>query len=216
MKRRDWAILLAAWLVVAVGLIGGMVLLQSRSESTSSLPTVQPPTVVATFTVEYVEVTARRLYPLAEENAKAWQPDVKLAGVSAAWPQTALNLVGKPVVWQYRFYSPSQNWLYFVSVTPDGRVSGSPHLRSESRPPATFSADDWQIDSVQALAGWLDSGGGRFLGQNPGERVIAQLGLDPARGRLEWSVAGLDATGQKYWIAVIDASSGQVSLPQKD
>ncbi len=216
MKRRDWIILLAAWLVVAAGLIGGIILLQSRSESISSLPTVQPPAVVATFTVEYAEVTARRLYPLAEAKAKEWQPDVKLAGVSAAWPQTALNLVGKPVPWQYRFYSPSQNWLYFVSVTPDGQVSGSPHFRSESRPPATFSADAWQIDSVQALAAWLDSGGGRFLGQNPGEQVIAQLGLDPARGRLEWSVAGLDATGQKYWMAVIDAGSGQVSLPSQN
>ncbi len=213
MKRRDWIILLAAWLVAAVALVVGLLLLLPRPGTVLSIPTSLPPTVVPTFTVEYVQVTARRLYPLAEANAKAWQPDVEPAGVTASWPQTAVNLVGNPVEWQFRFYSPSQNRLYFVSVTPDGRVSGSPHFRTESRPPATFSVDDWQVDSVQALARWLDSGGGQFLGQNPGVQVVAQLGLDPARRRLVWNVAGLDAAGEKYWVAVIDAGSGQVSLP---
>jgi hypothetical protein len=213
MKRRDWAILLGAWLVVAIGLVAVVILLQPRSNNIRAGVTSVPPTVVPTFTVEYVEVTARRLYDLAEADAKSWQPDVEPAGVSADWPHTAVNLVGNPAEWQFRFYSPSKNYLYFVSVTPDGQVSGSPHFQSESRPPATFSVDDWQVDSVQALAGWLDSGGGQFLAQNPGVQVVAQLGLDPTSGRLAWNVAGLDDTAEKYWLAVIDARTGQVSRP---
>ncbi|MFW9842916.1 MAG: hypothetical protein ACFFES_18685, partial [Candidatus Thorarchaeota archaeon] len=148
--------------------------------------------------------------------AKSWQPDVELAGASAVWPQTAVNLVGNPVEWQFRFYSPSKNFLYFVSVTPDGQIHGSRHFRSESRPPDTFSVEDWQVDSVQALTGWLDSGGGGFLGQNPGVQVVAQLGLDPASQRLTWSVAGLNDTGEKYWAASIDAITGQVSVPTEE
>jgi hypothetical protein len=214
MRRRDWAILLTAWLVVAIGLVAVIILLRPRPGSIQAIPTGVRPTVVPTFTVEYVEVTARRLYDLAAADASGWQPDVELAGASAVWPQTAVNLLGNPVEWQFRFYSPSRNYLYFVSVTPDGQVSGGPHFRSETRPPATFSVDNWQVDSVQALAGWLDSGGGRFLGQNPGVQVVAQLGLDPASTRLTWNVAGLNDTGEKYWVAFIDAGTGQVSLPE--
>jgi hypothetical protein len=212
MRRRDLVILLVAWAVVAIGLFAAVILLLRGPRGIQAIPTgVQ--TVVPTYTVEYVEVTARQLYQLAEADAKGWQPDVEPAGASAVWPQTAVNLVGNPVEWQFRFYSPSRNYLYFVSVTPDGQVRGDPHFRSESRPPATFSVEDWQVDSVQAVAGWLDSGGGGFLGQNPGVQVVAQLGLDPASERLTWSVAGLNDTGEKYWVATIDATGGQVSVP---
>jgi hypothetical protein len=164
--------------------------------------------------VQFVEVTARRLYPAAEALARAWAPDAQLVGANAEWSTTAVNLIGKPTDWSFRFYSPSLNRLYLVGVTSDGQAAGAPHFRKEDRPPATIQPEEWSIDSPEALAGWLDHGGGDLLGRSPGVSVSIQLGVDPASGGATWIVSAFEADSDQPVAFKIDAVTGQVAAWQ--
>jgi hypothetical protein len=215
LNRRDLAILLAAWLVVAVAIVTALLLLRPFGELSRPGQPALAPTVAPTYTVEYVQVTARSLYPQAEAAARQWQTDVQLAGVTTSWPQTAVNLVGDPTTWMFRFYSPSQKRLYLVSVTPDGQVTGMPHFQTQASPPAMIDVEAWQIDAPDALAAWLDNGGGSFLGQHPGIEVLAQLSADETReGQPVWTVVGLGDAPDEYWVVLVDANTGQSRRPE--
>jgi hypothetical protein len=215
LKRRDLAILLAAWLVVAVAIVAVLILLRPFGELSRPSQSALAPTVAPTYTVEYIQVTARSLYPQAEAAAREWQTDVQLAGVATSWPQTAVNLVGNPTTWMFRFYSPSQKRLYLVSVTPDGQVTGMPHFQTQTSPPAMIDVEAWQIDAPDAVAAWLDNGGGSFLGQHPGIEVLAQLSADETRGgQPVWTVVGLGDAPDEYWVVLVDANTGQARRPE--
>jgi hypothetical protein len=215
LKRRDLAILFAAWLVVAVAIVTALILLRPFGELSRPGQPALAPTVAPTYTVEYVQVTARSLYPQAEAAARQWQTDVQLAGVTTSWSQTAVNLVGNPTTWMFRFYSPSQKRLYLVSVTPDGQVTGMPHFQTQTSPPAMIDVEAWQIDAPDALAAWLDNGGGSFLGQHPGIEVLAQLSADETRGgQPVWTVVGLGDAPDEYWVVLVDANTGQSRRPE--
>jgi hypothetical protein len=215
LKRRDLVILVAAWLVAALGIVTAVILLWPSGElSRPSLPTTIAPTVAPTYTVEYTQVTARSLYPQAETTAREWQADVQLAGIATNWPQTAVNLVGNPTSWTFRFYSPSQGRLYLASVTPDGQVTGMPHFRTQTSPPTVIDVEAWQVDAPDAVAVWLDNGGGSFLGQHPGIEVLAQLSADEISGRPTWTIVGLGEAPDEYWVILVDANTGQARRPE--
>lgn len=215
LKRRDLTILLVAWLVVAVGILTAMILLWPFGELSTPGQAAVAPTVAPTYTVEFSQVTARSLYPQAEAAARAWQADAELAGVATNWAQTAVNLVGNPTTWTFRFYSPLQRRLFLVSVTPDGQVTGVPHFQTQTSPPAVIDVAAWQIDAPDAVAAWLDNGGGSFLGQHPGVEVLAQLSADETRGGQPlWTVVGLGETPDEYWVVLVDANTGQARRPE--
>jgi hypothetical protein len=220
LKRREILILIGLWLLVAALLSGGVVwYLLSRPAGQPSFgqagpaagPTVSP---VPTYTVQFVEVTARRLYPAAEALARVWAPDTQLVGANAEWSTTAINLIGKPTDWSFRFYSPSLNRLYLVGVTSDGQAAGAPHFRKEDRPPSTIQPEQWSVDSPEALAAWLDHGGGDLLGRSPGISVSMQLGVDPASGEPTWIVSAFGADSDQPVASKIDAATGQVAAWQ--
>jgi hypothetical protein len=216
LKRREVLILIGLWLVVAALLSGGVVwFLVSRPAGQPSFGEAAPaPSPAPTYTVQFVEVTALRLYPAAEALARTWAPDVQLVGANAEWSTTAVNLIGKPTDWSFRFYSPSLNRLYLVGVGSDGQAAGAPHFRKEDRPPATIKPEEWTVDSPAALAGWLDHGGGDLLGRSPGVSVSIQLGVDPDSGQAIWIVSAFEADSDQPVASKIDAATGQVAAWQ--
>jgi hypothetical protein len=218
LKRREVLILIGLWLVVAALLSGGVVwFLLSRPAGPASFAdggAAPAPNPAPTYTVQFVDVTARRLYPAAEALARAWAPDAQLVGANAEWSTTAVNLIGKPTDWSFRFYSPSLNRLYLVGVASDGQAAGAPHFRKEDRPPATIQPEQWSVDSPAALAGWLDHGGGDLLGRSPGVNVSIQLGVDPASGGATWIVSAFEADSDQPVAFKIDAATGQVAAWQ--
>ena len=126
----------------------------------------------------------------------------------ATWETTALNLVGRPTTWYYTFYSAETQSLYFVTITPDGRVHGTQHLRRLSQPPPLLPEQDWIVDSQEALANWMNAGGGRFLGSRPGIEVSVRLGVRSNGGPLTWTVVGFDRSDRSYFAVNVAAIDG--------
>ncbi len=214
LRSRDLIILIGLWLVAA-SLICGLAVwfLVSRPvEQAHFGEAAAKPSPVPTYTVQFVKVTARQLYPTAEALARSWEPDAQLVGVNASWLDTAVNLVGDTTDWSFRFYSPSRQRLYLVGIGGDGQAVGAPHFQKEITPPSTVNLEAWAIDSPEALARWLDNGGGELLGRSPGADVTIQLGVGPVDGQLTWVVTGFDAATSQSLALKVDAANGQVSV----
>jgi hypothetical protein len=205
LRAREFLLLILGWLFVAVLLVGLVVVYRSRYSGAADAPGPSP-----THTVVFTQVTARGLYPAAEALALTWQPDAQLASTTATWPETAADLVGEPTDWVFRFYSPAQQGYYFVTVQPDGQAHGIEHAQKVDLPPPTIPVDAWRVDSVEALATWLDHGGGAMLGTRPGIEVSAQLNVPAEGGEPTWAVVGFDPGSDDFLTVMIHADSGQV------
>ncbi len=220
LRRGELILLAIIWILVAV-LFGLAVIVlrdigprQPTQSNQPAGPTVTP-TLVPEFTPAASEVTARYLFALAQAEANRWRQDAELVSVRGTWEQTALNLVGRPITWNYRFYSAETKQLYFVTVTPDGTVSGIQHIRKVEPAPPTIPIDGWQIDSQTALADWLNIGGGQFLGERPGIEVTAQLSLRSQGDVPTWTVVGYDRENEAYFVARVDATNGNTTLGEQ-
>lgn len=205
LRTRDILLLAVGWVFVVVALGTLFVALRSRSFRADSAPRPAP-----TYTVVFTQVTARSLYPAAEALAQAWQPDAQLVSLTATWGQTAVDQVGEPGEWVFRFYSPSWQHYYFVTVNPDGESWGVEHARQVDLPPPLIPVEAWRVDSVEALATWLDSGGGDMLGSKSGVEVSAQLNVPAEGGDLAWAVVGYDTLYNDYLTVMIHADTGAV------
>jgi hypothetical protein len=216
LRRRDLFILAALWLVAASLILGLTVwFLVSRPAGQAAFGSpAATPTPAPTYTVPFVEVTARRLYPAAEALARAWEPDIQLAGASARWPAATVDRLGDPTDWSFRFYSPARNRLYLVAVSGNGQAVGAEHFQKEAAPPPAISLEAWTVDSPEALARWLDNGGGARLSGSASVEVTMQLGVDPASGKPAWTITGLDDGGGQPLALKVDAATGQVSAWQ--
>jgi hypothetical protein len=106
----------------------------------------------------------------------------------------------------FQFYSPTVRRLAVVIV--DG---GRARLLQETRSPyplPTFSADDWQVDSLAALDAWWSAGGATFLSIYSEIDLTAQLRvLEGQDGRLAWTVTGI-AGGQTKTL-IVDGTTGE-------
>lgn len=205
LRRRDFLLLFVAWVFVAVAVAAVFVALRSRGSEAASAPRPAP-----TYTVTFTQATARSLYPAAEALALAWQADAQLVSLTATWRGTAVNLVGQPTEWSFRFYSSSWRHYYFVTVKPDGQAWGVEHARKVDLPPPLIPLEAWQVDSVEALASWLDYGGGAMLGAKPGIEVSAQLNVPSQGADPTWAVVGYDTLYNDYLTVVVHADSGEV------
>lgn len=165
----------------------------------------------ATFTVAYNEVTAQSAQLQALQQAQSiWSEDAELQAVVSTWDKTALNEVGKPSDWTYRFYSPSQRRMFFVTITPQGEVIGTLHgERIYTRPPLV-SIEDWIVDSPEAISLWLNHGGATMLGAMPGIQIVAQLQVNNEESPLTWTVVGYDRISQNYHSIFIDAKNSEI------
>jgi hypothetical protein len=205
LRARDFIFLIVGWLFAAGVLVVLVLVFRSQVSRSASAPRPMP-----TYTVVYTQVTARSLYPSAEATALAWQPDAQPVSLTATWRRTAVNLVGAPIDWAFRFYSPSRRHYYFVTIAPEGQIQGIEHARLVDLPPPLIPNDSWRVDSVEALATWLDYGGGAMLGVTPGIEVSAQLNVPTPGGDAAWVVVGFDPRSNDYLTVIIDADSGEV------
>jgi hypothetical protein len=188
LKRRDILILVVFWLTSAcvVGLI--LIFFFIRSSEISN-PVIE---------LNEGEATAKKLYPVAEAAAQAWESDVQFVSASAGWEHASLAALEAPVEWVYRFYSPGLQRILFVIVTPGQEVIVRPHLQKVRRELKIVDIDQWAMDSPTALSNWLNNGGNGWLQGALNPTVSAQLTYNPIREELEWTVSGLDLeTGQQ-------------------
>jgi hypothetical protein len=205
LRARDILLVIAGWAIMAVVLVTLFVVFRGRSSQSASVPRPAP-----TYTVTFTQVTAHGLYPVAEGLAMAWRPDAQLVSLTATWRDTAINLVGQPTDWVFRFYSPSWRHYYFATVKPDGQVWGIEHARQVDLAPPLIPIEAWRVDSVAALATWLDYGGGAMLSDKPGIEVSAQLNVPSEEGDPTWAVVGYDTLYNDYLTVMIHADTGEV------
>jgi len=135
-------------------------------------------------------ITAKEGYPLAEEKAKEWNPDARLLSAEAAYKfdvplgeiEAIVNLEGKATQWEYSFFLPNaqteedkHRW-FFVTVSAEGVEAFREGLLA--LPPTNpGSADDWVIDSPDAIRIAEENGGARFRSKYPDAVIEAKLDL---------------------------------------
>ena len=199
MIRGQKLILGSLGLVTIVLFIALLYVLLTRPSGTE-VPLPLPQKV---YSAPVAAVTARSAYALAQQVALAWREDAFLVGASASWRKATLGTFREPVPWAFQFYSASVGRLYLVSVS-----GGEARALRESFSPYDLSAitdETWQVDSPQALAEWLNAGGGRFLRSHTLIDVHAALRYDKARGKVMWSVTGLEIGGDNSFPHSVEA-----------
>ncbi|MGQ9793291.1 MAG: hypothetical protein ACUVSF_06390 [Anaerolineae bacterium] len=214
LTRRDVMILFVVWGAVALLLLVAFFTLRAAARLTPPAAAVIAATAtpLPTYTPVAAEQTARRMYALAEARARGWRADAQLVSCRGSWEQTAVNLVGRPIEWIYRFYSPQSRRLYFVQVEPGGETHAIQHIPPVTQPPLSLSMEDWQVDSSTALASWLNAGGGRFLGTHPGSTVTAQLSIRVHDLRPLWTVASYAEKEDAFFVTTVDARTGETII----
>jgi hypothetical protein len=214
LTRRDMLILFTVWGAAALLLVVAFLTLRAAAHLTppAAAITAATPLPSPTYTPVAAEQTARRMYTIAEMVAHGWRADAQLVSCRGRWEQTAVNLVGRPIEWIYRFYSPQSRRLYFVQVEPGGEVHTIQHIPPVAQPPLPLSMEDWQVDSSVALASWLNAGGGRFLGMYPGSTVTAQLNIRVRDLRPLWTVAGHAEKEDALFVTTVDARTGEITV----
>jgi hypothetical protein len=168
-----------------------------------------------THTVTYVQVTGLGQYQPAKAAAQSWAADAQLISANATWPKViSKDKVGEPTLWTYHFFSPTKQRLFFVNIDPAGQVETIEHVVPVTQPPVPIAADSWVIDSPAALAIWLDNGGAKMVGSNPGLEMLVQLRTINNNPNPVWLVVGLNNQTEEVHTVVIDANQGILTLTQ--
>lgn len=190
MTRRQWMIV-GSLVVVVVALFIALLYVWLTAPSGTSAPLARPQ---KTYAVPVAAVTARSAYDLARETAVQWREDAYLTSASAVWPKATESGFREPVPWAFQFYSPSAGQVNIISVQGGQATS----LRQSYAPyaPSGLAVEAWSVDSPQALAEWLNAGGGGFLRTHTLVDVHATLRYDKQSDRMMWHVTGLDSGGQ--------------------
>lgn len=217
--RRQDLILLTGLLALACVSVLTVALLvlryQQAPEPTLAANSAAVPGPQPTHTVTFVQVTGLSQYKLAQAAAQRWAGDAQLVSANAVWPKVVSKAqVGEPTLWTYRFFSVEKQRLFFVNVAPEGQVETIEHVKPVSLPPRPLPLDSWTIDSSAALAIWLDYGGAKVLGENPGLEILIQLRTVNNNANPVWIVAGLNNRTEQIHTVVIDANQGVVTTTQ--
>lgn len=159
-----WGILLGLTFIVALGL--AVLILwpslrpaQRGGNVLSLIPLPQEP-------------TARQAYQAAQEVARAWQMDARLASLSAQWRPIRGRWPAQ-TVWMAQFYSPAAGRMAVV-VAERGRARLIQEMASPY-PLPTLAEERWRVDSPQALSVWWENGGEDFLARHTEVEVTARL-----------------------------------------
>ncbi|GIK41678.1 MAG: hypothetical protein BroJett011_55110 [Chloroflexota bacterium] len=216
LHRRDLILLSGVLSLACVSVLVVVFLVLSYQSAPGALPeTISQPGPQPTHTVTFVQITGLGQYASAQAAAQAWASDAQLVSANAVWPKVlSKDQVGEPTVWTYRFYSPAKARLFFVTVDPAGQLQTIEHVAPVTLPPATIAADSWLVDSPAALALWLDNGGAKMLGGNPGLELLIQLRSVTNKPNPVWLIAGLNNQTEEVHTVIIDANQGVVTVTQ--
>jgi hypothetical protein len=157
------------------------------------------------------QVSARQAFALAAEVAGQWQEDARLAAVSGYRPAVGMQAGGQ-VEWAFQFFSAAAQQLALITVA-DGRAR---MVRESVSPYAvpTFSAEEWRVDSDQALRAWWSQGGETLAARRPDVDVTMQLRVpDGGVGHPVWTVVGSVAGTETAFAVVVDATDGALVEP---
>jgi len=168
---------------------------------------VQPASATPEASLPGIQLTARQALAPAAELAGQWQEDARMAAVAAFWSRVGMQLGGQ-AEWAFQFFSPSTRRLAIITVA-DGRAQ----MMRESASPytvATFSAEEWKVDSDQALQTWWNRGGGTLVSRRPEIDLAMQLRPLDESGQPVWSVVGSTAGTETAFTVVVSAADGTV------
>jgi hypothetical protein len=149
---------------------------------------------------------ARAAFPIAEQEARRWQPDAQLSSVGIVWDDLGPGGILKRDKWTFQFYSPSQEQMAVIRVT-DGAAQRLRTALLPNRLPV-LSLDQWQIDSTEALQTWWEWGGGKFVREHSRVSISLKLRLEPGGTRPIWIVAG--SASDQHWVVQVDSNDGTV------
>ncbi len=199
MSNRSW--LLA---VAILSLLLGLGLLLIWQFGQTLLPSTEP------VTVKWAGLAAP--LPLAEAEARAvnpaqaWQADVQLIKVEAAWrPSPNLVTVEVPLTgWTFYYYSPAEKAIVTVTIRED-QLFKSPPVNIPGKPvPLTPFPPPYGIEVA-----WLNfraDGGADFLKSNAEALIQYQL-RQTVNGPI-WQIVAI--TSEKTFQVNVDAISGLV------
>jgi hypothetical protein len=200
--------------VVVLATLGILVSRAGRSQPPAALPSPTGPSPASptpaqadAYRLPETPYTAKNLYAQAQEAASLWQPDAALVSAAASWPFVAVDDFSEPTDWTFQFYSAATQHAYVVNVAEQTVTPIRETLLPYSQP--TIAAQEWQVDSYQALNAWLNRGGGAFLQRYPVVDVSIRLARTEDTGAV-WTIVGLDQAGQAAQTEYVDASG---SLP---
>lgn len=157
------------------------------------------------------QVTARQAFAPAAGLSGQWQEDARLAAVSGYRPAVGMQAGGQ-VEWAFQFFSAAAQRLALITVA-DGRAR---IVRESVSPYAvpTFSAEEWRVDSDQALRAWWSQGGETLAARRPDVDVAMQLRVpDGGVGHPVWTVVGSVAGTETAFTVVVDAADGALVEP---
>lgn len=152
-------------------------------------------------------LSARQALAPAAEWAAQWKEDARLAVVSSRRSAVGKQLGGE-IEWTFQFFSPSTQRLALVTVTGETaqpvRESLSPYSV------ATFSVEDWRVDSDQALQAWWNQGGGSMVARRPDTDLAMQLRVSGEQGDAPvWTVVGTIEGTEVAFAVLVNATTGE-------
>jgi hypothetical protein len=202
-SKKEWGILIALVVLVLVVYVGLLFVVTrgGGAKVESAIPPSRSP---------WKGLTAQEAYPLAEEVARAWQPDAELSSTSSAWRggTTPQELLQGKTTWGFHFISPSVGQFCVVTVVGDqAQVMESSSI---PRVPVLLALTDWQVDSPQALSIFLDNGGRDFLAAHADADVHLHLSTKVENETLTWLATGLAADDEMVHTVSINAVTGAV------
>jgi hypothetical protein len=192
------SLLLLGLSLILLAVVVGVVIFDRLVEPASPNPEASLPGI---------QLSARQAFAPAADLAGQWQEDARLAAVSAFWSRVGMQLGGQ-AEWAFQFFSPSTRRLAIITVA-DGRAQ----MVRESVSPytvATFSAEEWKVDSDQALQTWWNRGGGTLVSRRPEIDLAMQLRPLDEGGQPVWSVVGSTAGTETAFTVVVSAADGTV------
>ena len=149
--------------------------------------------------------TGRQHYPAATELARSWQPDARVAIISAHW-RTRQGQWSSDVTWTFQFYSPETRRVAVIIAE-----RGQARLLRETVSPyvlPTFDEADWKVSSRKALDTWWRAGGAVLMSIGTEADLTAQLRvLEEEDDRLAWVVTGV--VGKQVRRLVVDGRTGE-------
>lgn len=212
LKRSEILLIAGFWLVgcALLSIVFYYALQQGQPPESLTLSNQGTYVPQAAHTLEHTRVTARSLEDLATSKALSWNSDAALVGVVSNWEEARLGSVGQPSAWTYRYYSPSNRRVFFVTVTPEGDVTGTSHAERIYSAPHIIDREGWQVDSATAVNIWINHTGAEMLNRLSDNLVVAKLATPRQNEPLTWTVSGYDLVTKNYHTIFINAATGEI------